>query len=188
MATVQMNKSLNIIAALLLFIHSSAALAERTHRFDQLRAEFELMNASGEVVTEQAVRGHNVLLAFGFTHCAHICPMMAANMALALKASQQDAIGVFISVDSERDTPAITQAFAASFHPAMMGLSGSYEQVRRAANSFNISFVVTKTQKAYTVEHNSDIFLIGPDGKILDVFAINASPKIMAEAMKPKAD
>lgn len=185
---VQMKKSLNLIAALLLFIHSSAALAEITPTFDQLRAEFELINASGEVVTERDIRGRNVLLAFGFTNCAHICPMMAANMALALKASQQDAIGVFISVDSERDTPAITQAFAASFHPAMMGLSGSYAQVRRAANSFNISFVVTKTQKAYTVEHNSDIFLIGPDGKILDVFAINASPKIMAEAMKPKAD
>ena len=111
--------------------------------------------------------------------------MMAANMAMALKASQQDVVGVFVSVDTERDSPAITQAYASSFHPSMMDLSGSFEQISQAANNFNISFVVTKSQKAYTVEHSSDIFLIAPDGKLLEVFAMNASPTDMAKAMKP---
>lgn len=58
----------------------------------------------------------------------------------------------------------------------MVGLSGSHEQVRSAANNFGISFVVTKSQKAYTVKHTSDIFLTSPDGKLIDVFALNASP------------
>jgi cytochrome oxidase Cu insertion factor (SCO1/SenC/PrrC family) len=67
-------------------------------------------------------------------------------------------------------------------------LSGSFEQIRQVANNFNISYVVTKSQKAYTVEHTSDIFLIGPDGKILQVFALNASAKEIAAAMRPLAD
>ena len=164
------------------------ALAAGENYFDGIRAEFELVGANGELITEQSFRHRYVLLAFGFTNCAHICPMMAANMAMALKASQQDAVGVFISVDSERDSPAITQAYASSFHPSMIGLGGSYEQISRAANNFNISFVVTKSQKAYTVEHSSDIFLIGPDGQVIEVFALNASPKDMAKAMKPPVD
>ena len=67
----------------------------------------------------------------------------------------------------------------------MIGLGGSFEQISQAANNFNISFVVTKSQKAYTVEHSSEIFLIAPDGKVLEVFALNASPADMAKAMNP---
>ena len=154
--------------------------------FDGIKVEFELINADGERVTELDVRGRHVLLAFGFTHCLHICPMMAANMAMALKASQQDALGIFVSVDTERDTPAVTQAYASSFHDSMIGLGGTYEQIRQAANNFKVSFVVTKSQKAYTVEHTSDIFLIGPDGTVKQIFALNASPGAMAAAMDPK--
>jgi len=181
-----MRKLIYLIGSvLMLAMQLSTALAEGEHGFGEIRSEFELLGASGERVTEQDFRNHYVLLAFGFTHCAHICPMMAANMAMALKASQQDAVGVFISVDTERDSPAITQAYASSFHPSMIGLGGSFEQISQAANNFNISFVVTKSQKAYTVEHSSEIFLIAPDGKVLEVFALNASPADMAKAMRP---
>ena len=156
--------------------------------FEGIKPEFELVNHRGETVTEKDMRGYYVLLAFGFTHCLHICPMMAANMAMALKAAGQNAVGIFISVDSERDTPAVAQAYASSFHPSMMGLGGDYHQIRQAANNFKVSFVVTKSQKAYTVEHTSDIFLIRPDGRLIDVFALNASPKDMADAMRPASE
>ena len=173
-----------LIGILILLLPAVTCLAEGANRpFDAMEAGFELTNAQGERVTEEDIRGHYVLLAFGFTHCLHICPMMAANMAMALKASQQDALGIFISVDTERDTPAVTHAYASSFHESMIGLGGSYEQISAAANNFKVSFVVNKSQKAYTVEHTSDIFLIGPKGKILEVFALNAPPKTMAAAI-----
>jgi protein SCO1/2 len=177
-----------ISSTLMLAIQPPTVLANGEHHFDGIRAEFELVGANGETVTEKDFHDRYVLLAFGFTNCAHICPMMVANMAMALKASQQNAVGVFISVDSERDSPANTQAYASSFHQSMIGLGGSYEQISQAANNFNISFVVTKSQRAYTVEHSSDIFLIAPDGKVLGVFAMNASPTDMAKAMNPPTD
>ena len=151
--------------------------------YGDITFKFELANQANELITEQDVLGSYVLLAFGFTHCAHICPMMAANMASALKASEKDTLGVFISVDTERDTPEITHAYASKFYESMMGLSGSHDQVRQAALNFGVSFVVTKSQKAYTVEHTSDIFLIGPDGNVIEVFALNASPKVMADVI-----
>jgi cytochrome oxidase Cu insertion factor (SCO1/SenC/PrrC family) len=173
---------------LLLFVQMSSAVADNEDHLGAIGARFKLINADGNIVTEQILQGRYTLLAFGFTHCLHICPMMAANMAMALKNGAANARGIFISVDTERDTPAITQAYASSYSDAMVGLSGSFEQIRQAANNFNISYVVTKSQKAYTVEHSSDIFLIGPDGKVVEVFALNASPRAMAEAMQSSAN
>jgi protein SCO1/2 len=185
-----MSKVIQLIAGLLILsLYTHTAMTDGTaESFAGIKPEFKLVNSSGEVVTELDMRGHYVLLAFGFTHCLHICPMMAANMAMALKAAGQDALGIFISVDTERDTPAVVQAYASSFHPSMIGLGGSYQQISAAANNFKVSFVVTKSHQAYTVEHTSDIFLIGPDGSLIDVFALNASPRVMADAMQPVSE
>jgi len=173
-----------VISVLALLLYTGNILAQADNKFDHISAKFELMNSDGDVVTEDILLGKFTLMAFGFTHCLHICPMMAANMALALKTSPPGALGIFVSVDTERDSPAITQAYAAKFSDAMIGLGGTYDQVSQAANSFNVRFVVTKSDKAYTVEHTSDIFLIGPDGKVKQVFALNTSAKDMAKAMQ----
>jgi len=167
-----------------LFCTSTGLALEKDLPFENIKIKFELLDQAGKVMTEADLRGNYVLLAFGFTHCAHICPMMVANMAMTLNLTDKKARGVFISVDTERDTPAIAHAYASGFHDSMVGLSGSHQQVRSAASNFGISFVVTKSNKAYTVEHTSDIFLIDPDGKLIDVFALNAPPQEIAEAMK----
>jgi protein SCO1/2 len=75
-----------VIRILILLLPAATCVADGENRpFDAMEAGFELTNAQGERVTEQDIRGHHVLLAFGFTHCLHICPMMAANMAMALE-------------------------------------------------------------------------------------------------------
>ncbi|MCH8057565.1 MAG: SCO family protein [Proteobacteria bacterium] len=181
-----MNKAiLKILTVFLVLLYASPGITlDKELPFENINIEFELLDRAGNLVTETDLRGKFVLLAFGFTRCAHICPMMVANMALTLNVTDKKATGVFISVDTERDTPANAHAYASGFHESMMGLSGSHQQVRAAANNFGISFVVTKSHKAYTVEHTSDIFLIGPDGKLIEVFALNAPPLEIAEAMK----
>ena len=181
-----MNKAIPfVLAVFLALLCASPGMAlDKELPFENINIKFELLDRAGNLVTETDLRGKFVLLAFGFTRCAHICPMMVANMALTLNVTDKKATGVFISVDTERDTPANAHAYASGFHESMMGLSGSHQQVRAAANNFGISFVVTKSHKAYTVEHTSDIFLIGPDGKLIEVFALNAPPLEIAEAMK----
>lgn len=171
------------VLGMLLFCGSSAIAAGASQ--GTFKVEIELSDVSGETFTQQNLHGKYTLLAFGFTNCQHICPMMVANMGLALKLAPENSIGVFISVDTERDTPQIAHEYASNFHSSLVGLSGTYEQVRAAANNFNVSFVVTKSQKAYTVEHTSDIFLISPEGEVIDTFALNANPESIVAAMKP---
>jgi len=152
--------------------------------FQSITAEFKLQNRAGEIVSLEEFRGKNVLLTFGFTNCAHICPMIAANMAQAIRVTDKESVGIFVSVDTERDSPLITDDYARKFDENMIGLSGSYSQVSLAAKNFDVTFVVTKSVDNYTVQHTPSIFLISPAGEVIDVFAMNTPASDIAAVMQ----
>lgn len=163
---------------------SGLSAAESPPVLGAVTVDLELVDRDGQVVTLDDFPGQNVLLAFGFTHCLHICPMIAANMARAIQSSDKAVVGLFISVDTERDSPAITDDYAKRFSEKMIGLGGSYDQLAAAAKNFHATFVVTKSESTYTVQHTPSIFLIGPDGSLIDVFAMNAQSGDIAAAMQ----
>jgi len=173
-----------IISVLLVCWVAAPTAASEEDLFAGLSPDFELLNADGSKVTLADYRGKNVLVAFGFTHCLHICPMIAANMARALRSSEKEAVGIFVSVDTERDTPAITNAYAGQFGESMIGLGGSHAQISAAARNFNVTFVVTKSQDSYTVQHTPSIFLLGPGGELIDSFAMNTPTDTIVAAMR----
>ena len=148
-----------------------------TNNFHGIKASFELLDRNGETVTEESFLGQYVLLAFGFTHCEQICPLMVFNMASVLEATERDAVGIFVSVDTERDTPMVTDDYASAFGGRMIGLGGDYGQVNIAASNFKLSYAVTKTQSNYTVQHTANIYLIGPNGDLQNIFAVNTPPE-----------
>ena len=168
----------------LLLVLALPAAADSPPELGVVTAAFDLLNGDGDAVQFDDYAGQNVLITFGFTNCAHICPMIAANMARAISASDNEAIGIFISVDTERDSPATTHAYASKFGDRMIGLGGSHLQVSDAAQNFGVSFVVTKSQDNYTVQHTPGIFLISPDGELVDTFAMNTPSADIAAAMQ----
>ena len=146
--------------------------------------EFELVDRDGVLVRDEDFRGRHVLLGFGFTHCEHICPLMALNMGRVVEEAGSEMTGIFVSVDTERDTAAITDDYAGHFGAAMLGLSGSIEQINAAAKNFKVSYAVTKTQDAYTVQHTANVFLIDPNGDLIDVYNFSTSPEDVLEAIR----
>jgi len=146
--------------------------------------DFELVGHTGRLVTDEDFHGQYILLGFGFTHCPAVCPLMARNMGRVLQSTDRAATGIFISVDTERDTPTITHEYASRFGEAMLGLGGSVDQVNEAAKNFKVSYAVTKTQDAYTVQHTANVFLIDPDGEMVDVFTFATSPDTILEAIR----
>jgi protein SCO1/2 len=149
-----------------------------------INVAFELQDRTGNLVTAEDFRGRYVLLGFGFTNCAHICPMMVLNMGKALSMTDLDAAGIFVSVDTERDSPEITDNYASNFGASMTGLSGSYEQVSAAAENFKVSFAVTKTQANYTVQHTANVYVISPAGQLLDVLTFTTSAEDLVAALR----
>ncbi len=148
-----------------------------------ITVDFELLDRHGNVVTDEDFLGRYVLLGFGFTHCPHICPMMALNMGKALSLTDVDAAGIFVSVDTERDSPEVTDDYASNFGDSMLGLGGSYERVSAAATNFKVSFAVTKTQDNYTVQHTANVYVIDPAGELTDVFTFATSSETLLEAI-----
>jgi protein SCO1/2 len=146
-------------------------------------ADFDLVDRDGKPVRDEDFRGQYVLLGFGFTHCEHICPLMALNMGRVVAASQQPITGIFVSVDTERDSPAVSDDYAAHFGKSMIGLGGSIEQINAAAKNFKVRYAVTKSQDTYTVQHTANIFLIDPDGVVAEIFSFSAAPDEILEAI-----
>jgi protein SCO1/2 len=155
---------------------AGSAPKDNQHGAQQLvgkRVVFELTNHERKLVTAEDYRGNYLLFAFGFTTCTHVCPMMAATIAKVLKKVRKPALGIFVSVDTERDGPKITDDYAKGFHSKIIGLSGTYQQLAQAAAEFQATFVVTKSQRNYTVQHTAHIYLIDPQGVVVDIFALN---------------
>ena len=113
-----------------------------------------------------------MLLYFGYTFCPDVCPTSLVLVAEALgKLTPEEATQVrayFISVDPERDTPEVLRAYAPFFHPSIVGLTGSPQEIAEVAGRYGVSYMRQKSRDGapYAVDHSSYTYVIGPDGKL----------------------
>ncbi|MFA5581679.1 MAG: SCO family protein [Paracoccaceae bacterium] len=129
---------------------------------------FTLVNQSGVTVTDQDVVTEPTLLYFGYTFCPDVCPLDSARNAEALNILTDrglDAQAAFITVDPARDTPEVVGEFAGMFHPDMMGLTGSAEQVAAAASAYRVYSRIHDEEDSeyYLVDHTTFTYLVMPD-------------------------
>jgi protein SCO1/2 len=150
---------------------------------------FQLTDQDGRRVTDQDFRGKWMLVFFGFTNCPDVCPTALQVMAAALDklgASAERVIPVFISVDPERDTPAQLALYVRSFHPRLVGLTGSPQEVEAAAKAYRVYFkrvADPKSSAGYTMDHSSIVYVMGPDGHYRTHFTHATGPDVMAERL-----
>ena len=109
--------------------------------------------------------------------------MMAFNIGNAVSSLGEGSKGIFISVDSERDTPEIAHNYASNFGENMIGLSGSFEEINLVANNFNVSYAITKTQNNYTVQHTSNIYIVDQSGDLLDILPFSSTSNELIESI-----
>ena len=150
---------------------------------------FTLTDHKGRRVTEQEWRGKYMLIFFGFRFCPDVCPTALQVTASALDklgAKADRVVPLFISVDHERDTPEILERYVSSFHPRLVGLTGSAEEITSVTRAYRVYYKKTKDEKSaagYTIDHSSIVYLMGPDGKFITHFTHTTSPDAMAAAL-----
>jgi protein SCO1/2 len=154
-----------------------------------LGGPFSLTDHTGRAVTQADFAGRFLLLYFGFTYCPDVCPTELGTIAAAmddLGAQASRVTPVLITVDPERDTPAALSDYVSRFHPAMVGLTGSPEQVAAAARAYRVFYA--KVQRPdmtdYTMDHSSFIYLVGPDGRVRALFRPQTAPQAIVEAVR----
>ncbi|MCA0205805.1 MAG: SCO family protein [Proteobacteria bacterium] len=152
---------------------------------DQIGGPFTLVNAQGQTVTDQDVITMPSILYFGYTFCPDVCPLDSARNALAtelLEAEGQIVQPVFISVDPERDTPEVVGEFASIFHPRMIGLTGSDEQVRAASRAYRTYFSRQDgDDQYYLVDHSTFSYLVIPGHGTVEIFRHDMPAEEVAE-------
>ena len=154
-----------------------------------LGGAFSLQDHNGQRVTEGAFAGRLGLIYFGFTYCPDVCPTGLGLMASALDLLGPDAsrvLPVLITIDPARDTPAALADYVSRFHPALIGLTGTEEEIATAARAFRVYYRKIQPPGAsdYLMDHSSFIYLVGPDGKVRQLFRPSTPPETIAAAMR----
>ena len=154
-----------------------------------LGGPFSLQDHNGQRVTEGAFAGRLGLIYFGFTYCPDVCPTELGLMASALDLLGPDAsrvLPVLITIDPARDTAAALADYVSRFHPALIGLTGTEEEIATAARAFRVYYRKIQPPGAsdYLMDHSSFIYLVGPDGKVRQLFRPNTPPETIAAAMR----
>ena len=154
-----------------------------------LGGPFTLTDQTGREVTERDFAGRFLLVYFGFTYCPDVCPTELGTMASALDAlgpAAEQVTPVFITVDPERDTPAMMGDYVGRFHPRMIGLSGTPQQIAQVARAYRVYYARVRPRDAgdYLMDHSSFTYLVGPDGRVRQLFRPEMSPEAMAQAIQ----
>lgn len=152
---------------------------------------FELTDQTGHLRSDRDFRGRLMLVYFGFTGCPDICPTDLQAIGLALDKLGADAAGVqplFISVDPERDTAEHLAEYMPLFHPRLIGLTGSADATRRAADAYKVYYAkvpLGKDGADYTVDHTAFVYLMDREGNYLGFFPPGTSADRMVEIIRP---
>ena len=130
-----------------------------------------LVNQFGQPVPQGQLRGHYILVYFGYTYCPDICPMtlsMLSDVLEQLGPLKAKLKVLFVTVDPARATPDVMRAYLAHFDPAIIGMTGSPAEILSAEAAFGAP--VRPPAKDGTIAHGAFIYFMGPDGKAIQSF------------------
>ena len=159
------------------------------HAAETVSGRFELIDHHGEAVTEASFDGKYRLVFFGFTRCPVICPTTMIEVTRVMNAlgDQADRVQpLFITIDPDNDTVDVVASYVKHFHPAVVGLTGSKQQIADAAKSFNVTFGGTDAgtdDNSAEIYHSSYLYLMNEDGSFLDIFGYGAKAATIVEAV-----
>jgi len=153
---------------------------------------FELVDHNGRAVTDKDFAGRLMLIYFGFTHCPDICPTGLQTIAMAmdeLGSAADKVTPILITVDPERDTPAVMKEYVEAFHERLVGLTGTPEQIAKAARAYRVYYqkvALKDSSLGYSVDHSGFIYLMDGQGRYLSHFRHDATPEQIAQRTKSK--
>ena len=155
----------------------------------RLGGAFTLTDQNGRRVTDQSWPGKYKLVYFGYTFCPDVCPVDMRVLGAGLRRFEQSdpALGakvqpIFVSVDPQRDTPQVLREFVANFHPRLVGLTGTPDELARMARAYGVYYERREgaTPGSYLMDHSRNAVLYGPDGAPIAIIPYDQGPEGVA--------
>ena len=153
-------------------------------KIDQM--DFSLTDHRGNRVQSTDWIGEPLLVFFGFTYCPDVCPTTLADITSWLEGLGEGTKSLnvaFITVDPERDTSEALAAYVENFHPAIVGYTGSRQDIADVAAGFHVKYEKIVTGQTYTMNHTAGVFIYDAEGRFVSIIDFhepreNAVPKI----------
>ena len=156
----------------------------------QIGGGYSLTDQNGRTVTDRDFAGRYQLIYFGFASCPDVCPVDLRKMTDALNILGGKQAGrvapIFITVDPERDTPEALKRYVPQFSPKLTGLTGPKDQIAAVLAGYKVyAAKAGKPQTGdYAMSHSAYIYLMGPDGKFIDIFGPDDKASDIAAKLK----
>jgi len=149
---------------------------------------FRLVDQNSKPITEQDLKGHPFLVFFGFTHCPDVCPTTLFEVSEILGKLGPDAKNIralFITVDPERDTPAVLNVYLSSFDPRVIGVTGDSAAIASVEKAYRVyAKKVPLDGGGYTMDHTAIVYLMDKDGRFVAPFNMKRRPEEAAADLK----
>jgi protein SCO1/2 len=149
---------------------------------------FHLIDQQGRPVTDQDMKGHPFLVFFGFTNCPDVCPTTLFDISEIFRNLGPDADragALFITVDPERDTPAMLKDYLSNFDPHLRALTGDPESLAAVLKQYRVySKKVPTPDGSYTMDHTAIVYLMDKDGRFVAPFSLKRRPEESAAALR----
>lgn len=153
--------------------------------------EFTLTDHNGNEFNSEKMKGKLSLVYFGFTFCPDICPtslQKLTNVLTTLDKYQIDVLPIFITIDPSRDTQELLKEYLGHFHPKLIGLTGTDEEIRKVADLYKVFYAKSAdsdgTGDKYMIDHSSFIYLIDKNGKYLKHFYMTNTAEDIIEFIR----
>jgi protein SCO1 len=148
-----------------------------------------LMDANRQPVTLSALRGNQVLVFFGFTHCTDVCPATVGMLGVAMSNFGQGVQTVFVTIDPERDTPAWLTEYDRYLPSGITTATGSAEQIRTTASAWGVQYAreATDDSGGYEMSHTADVFLVDANGRLRADFPYGTDAAAVAAVLREVA-
>lgn len=154
---------------------------------------FTLTNQDGKRVSDTDFAGQYRIMYFGYTYCPDVCPVDVQHIGAAMKLLDKSdpalaarITPIFVSVDPARDTPPVLKQFVSAFHPRMVGLTGSPDEIAAVAGEFAIFYQpqAPDASGGYVVNHSRQAYLFGPNGQPIALLTQDDTPEKIAAEIK----
>ena len=149
---------------------------------------FKLVDQNDKPITDQDLKGEPFLVFFGFTHCPDICPTTLFDVSEIFRALGPDAKNVralFITVDPDRDTPAVMKDYLSSFDSRIIGVTGDDASIAAAEKAYRVyAKKVPLDGGSYTMDHTAIVYLMNKDGRFVTPFNTKRRPEDAAADLK----
>jgi protein SCO1/2 len=154
---------------------------------------FELVDKDGKTVRWSDFEGKYRIVYFGYAYCPDVCPLDVARMMQGYARFKQaepelaaEVQPIFITIDPERDTPAVVGEFAGAFSDDLLGLTGTPEQVAVAAKAFKAYYEKGEDggDGSYLMDHTRAAYLMGRSGEPIALLPVDETPEAVAAELE----